>query len=149
MPPIRSPTNNGTYIVQLDWKPSSLGLENDSTFTISFFDKSGARVNGVVNYDFVAAGFDLSPIAEYYNQTTDQSGLGRPIVIRFQNASAIEITVWVNSPNPTGTFESATFDIMVTPEFPTTSILLAVSMMAVLVLGAISWQKVKDHSRSV
>jgi len=133
LPPLQSETTDGTFMVQLNWEPKSpLGIDRNTTLIVSFLNKSGQPVKQVVNYDLVVAGFDLSPIGEFYNETTDQSGVGMPHVVRFQNASAIEVTVWVNQPNSAPS--SATFDLTVTPEFPVSSIVFATSLAAVLLI---------------
>lgn len=116
--PLRSPTAFETYIVELDWEPSTPRIENETTFTVRFFDSSGNVLTRAISYDFTAASSDLTLIAEFYNQSTDAAGVGRPLTVRFENPGPAELTVWAN-PEPGSDLqsESATFNMLVAPEF--------------------------------
>jgi hypothetical protein len=148
---LRSSTTHGTYTVELDWRPKSIGVGTETTFEVRFLDKSGVSPTyKIMNYDFTVAGSDLSPIQEFYNQTTDGNGIGKPLVVHFEKQGPIEVTVWVNSPEPNANSESesATFDMTVTPEFPLGLSTMAVSggAMAGLVAVLLNFGRHKMHS---
>jgi len=128
---LRATTALGNYEVEMSWEPKSLGIDRDTTFSVKFFDKTGKPISSQVNYDFTIAGSDLSPIIEYNNQTTDQNGVGLPPPVRFEKPEPVEVTIWVN---PAGLgdnvqSESATFDIVVTPEFPVSILAIYTGVM--------------------
>ena len=144
-PPLRTLTALGTYTVELDWQPKSLGIGNDTTFDVRILDKSGTPLSYKVNYDFTVAGSDLSFIQELYNQTTDENGIGKPVVVQFERPGPIEITVWVNPSNPKSDAqsESATFDMTVAPEFPLAMPILAVT--GIIMAAIIFVTRVRRH----
>ena len=129
IPPLRSSTTVGTYNVELGWQPKSFGVGNDTAFSVKIFDKFGMPITSKINYDFTIADSDLSPIQEFYNQTTDENGVGKLPPVRFEKPGPIEITVWVNGPDLSSNSqsESATFDIVVAPEFSSTILSFGVS----------------------
>ena len=137
VPPLRSSPADGTYIVEVVWLPKSFEVGNDTAFSIRIFDKSGAPILSKINYDFTIANSDLSPIQEFYNQTTDENGVGKVPPVRFEKPGPIEITVWINGPNLSGNSqsESATFDIVVAPEFSSTILSFGISGGIIIAVG--------------
>jgi hypothetical protein len=136
LPPLRASTAFENYMVELDWEPKSIGIDNETTFTVRILDKSGVPMTSEISYDFLVSASDLSPISEFYNQTTDGSGVGKPITVQFENEGPVEITVWVNPPDVQGDIdsESATFDLMVAPEFPVVMPILALAGIGIAII---------------
>jgi hypothetical protein len=141
-PPFRGSTLDGSYTVELDWEPETIGIEESTIFLVKFLDGSGARLPSptVVNYDFTVAGRDLSLLVEEYEQETEDDAIGRPVIVRFESEGPIEITVWINSVGPSSAGErevvneSVTFNVTVVPEFPLSVMFLVVAATMSLVV---------------
>jgi hypothetical protein len=155
-PPFRGSTLNGSYIVEIDWQPESIGIDEPAIFLVKFLDGSGGPLPSptIVNYDFTVAGRDLSLIGEFYEQETEDDGIGRPIIVDFETEGPIEITVWINSVGPSSSGEretvdeSVTFNVTVVPEFQVSVIFLisAVTMSLIVLLNSRYGRGLKGQS---
>jgi hypothetical protein len=152
--PLRASTALGNYVVELSWDPNSpLWIGNETTFNVQFLDKHGNPLTSAVNYDFTITSSDLSPIYELNDQMTDDRGVAKPITVTFENPGPIEIMVWAN---PSGTnettdvqSESATFDVVVAPEFPPIMIISFIggTLAIVVIMSRARWQWQSSSNR--
>jgi len=141
-PPMRAPTPSGTYIVEVDWQPEMAGIEGDTVFLVKFLDGSDAPLTppSVVNYDFRLTGQDLAPIKAFFGQETEDDGIGRPLIVQFENGGPMEITVTIHSVGSLSSAdslrvdESVAFNMTVVPEFPISALLLVTAGLTAAVI---------------
>lgn len=141
-PPLRAITSGGTYTVDLDWQPESPEIGQEIIYLVRFFDESNESLTStMVTYDLEILGNDGSLIEGFYSLETEDDGVGRPIIIAFEDNGPILINVYIHSAfdlsskNVTPIDETVTFATTVVPEFSVSAMLVVMlTMMGVIVL---------------
>ncbi|MGI0018900.1 MAG: hypothetical protein ACREAY_00350 [Nitrososphaera sp.] len=127
--PLTLTTGRGTYAMTLSWSPNEIMPGAETDFNIQFENSRGVPMERT-NYDFVvksAATGDV--IQEFTNQNTGEGNTG-DVKVMFDQGGPVTVTVTINSVAGATTdpfIESADFNIVVVPEFPTIIAMLALA----------------------
>lgn len=138
-PPLTKTTGRGQYAVSLDWSPAEIKPESTVLFTIGLTDKSGFPLERA-NYDFVVKNRTGGIIQEFKNQNADVDLGTATHEVEFNGAGGMTATVIINSVRgqpaggTVGFTESADFNIVVVPEFPTSAAIVAAAVVGLVVL---------------
>jgi hypothetical protein len=130
--PIEKQTTSGNYLIKLEWE-SDIRPSTETSFGITFTGKNHFPLQDV-DYDLTIKDTTGKVIAQLKNKTTDVAGIDA-IPVKFNDSGPATISVKINSieGQTTGRFiESADFGIVVVPEFP-----VSTALVAAVVVGAV------------
>jgi hypothetical protein len=129
---IEALSDDGTFLVEVDWTPSDLG--SDHTFTFTFIEPETESVLEDIQYNLVVLkGQDDQMLRRVDQVSTEQK-------VRFEEMGPHTIVI----EDIEGLGEDASFTIQVTPEFPV-GVLVPVAAGTVLVILAVRSKSLFSH----
>jgi predicted secreted protein with PEFG-CTERM motif len=137
-PPVNVKTDNESVNVVIDWKPAEIGTGQDVEFTLDFQHPSSGQSISHVNYNFEVQD-ESGNIVESFTDMHTHSGSDVQTVA-FDATGSFELVVTVigtgiNPPFDTTRSGTAETAIMVVPEFPIASVILAAAIGLGIVLA--------------
>jgi len=121
---------DGGYNVDITWVPAKIGIDEESEFIITIYDKETGLPVPQAEYDFVL----LQNSQEVYRKSGVAQAGGSFENYKFSKNQVGQITIRIDNINNSGEF--AEIPISVTPEFPFSSlIVLSVIFTAVIALS--------------
>lgn len=141
--PLRKETASGEFLVELSWsegeslnQTGAIGNSSTTAFALSFFDNSGFPQDSIL-YDFIVRNADGEVIERLANQHVDNFGSARHnITFNGANSKAIQVDVVIKSAgsSPVLLNDTATFEIVVVPEFSGIMLTIVASFLVVTIL---------------
>ncbi len=135
-PPLRRSTVTSAYQVEIDWSPVEIMPGEETTFTISFFDNEAFPIENV-GYDLLVRDIEGNILLDETNELARLGVVELPLTFETGGGKSILVTVISVGGVDTGAFtESADFNIVVVPEFPVSSLIIAGSVIGLVVAVA-------------
>ena len=119
---IEAPSEEGTFMVEIDWMPNDLGREH--TFAITFIEPETQTALEDIQYNFVVLKGEEDQLLRRVDQVSPEQK------VRFDETGPHTIVI----EDIEGLGEDASFTIEVTPEFPVGALIPVAAVMFLLVL---------------
>jgi len=145
--PLERQTDSGNYWIRLDWD-SDISSNAETAFGITFTDKTHFPLQDV-QYDLTVQDTD-GKVVHLKNKKTDVTGIDT-VPVRFNGTGPAMISVKIDTVEGQAIkqTESADFNVVVVPEFPvSTAIVAAVLISMVILVARAKWTHLLDGKNS-
>lgn len=143
LPPVRSPIQDSSLALELEWQPEEAGIGHETIFLARFLDNETGRplaTPSIVTYDLEIFSHEGSLIGGFYGQETENDGIGRPLIVEFEEGGPVSITVYVHSVVDLSSGDripvdkTVTIGIIVVPEFSVYAVAVLSGVMGTMIL---------------
>ncbi len=119
-------TSNGSILVEVEWSPVTIDIDQDTFFRLTFKDPESNEVLDNVRYDIMLMDEEGNMIAETHRsaQTKDVQ------IYKFDKPGTY--TLMLKNVNDSG--ESAMVSLKVVPEFPVAVLIIGIGMIAAILM---------------